>query len=583
MTIASACNRDLRMNRMIPNSLASEPVDGWRNRITQTQVALEWLTWCNHQLRQQALSQLTPEDLEAGDMMARAYPNHPHPAHRHHLQHVGNAGEYHVLGTTFTVDGFHYETNTIYEFHGCFWHGCPKCYPVRDEKHLRLCDRTMRDVNEKTQAKIATLLGKGYNVLEMWECQWSQLEQTHPDVQTYVDSLQFVEPLNPRDAFCRGRTNAIKLYHRVTLTKRSTTSTTRPCTRGSTKRASTQKAIPCSSQPGHTDIRDYFGIAQCQVIPPRGLYHPVLPHRHGGKLTFPLCAACVVEEMVKPPLERSYQRAHSNDERVLTGTWCTPELEKAVDLGYEVQYIYEVWHFPQVQEGLFRDCVNMWLKIKQEPSGWPDWVGDDETKRHQYIHDYYQNEGIQLDYDKIEHNPGLRALAKMMLNSMWGKFGQRQNKTQVKEFDNPPKFHSFLNTDTLDVRHVSVVNDDIVEVHYQLQEEDIPVSPNLNVFVACFTTCWARLRLYEALELLGQRVLYFDTDSVIYLEEPGQPNPPLGDYLGRFTSELEADVHITEFVSGGPKNYGYPTKNGKVECKGSVGSVSAGWQNPTEL
>ena len=568
MTIASACNRDLRMSRMIPNSLASEPVGGWRDQINKSRVVLEWLTWCDHQLRQQALSQLTPEDLEAEDRMARAYPSHPHPAHRHHLQHVGNAGEYHVPGTSFTVEGFHYETNTIYEFHGCFWHGCPKCYPVRDEKHLRLCDRTMRDVYEKTQAKIATLLGKGYSVLEVWECQWSQLKQTHPDVQTYVKSLQFVEPLNPRDAFCGGRTNAIKLYHRVTPDQKIHYIDYTSLYPWVNKTCVYPKGHPVFiSQPGHTDIRRYFGIAQCQVLPPRGLYHPVLPHRHGCKLTFPLCVACVEEEMVKPPLERSHQCAHSDDQRVLTRTWCTPELKKAVDLGYEVQYIYEVWHFPQVQEGLFRDYVNTWLKIKQVASGWPDWVGDNETKRQQYIHGYYQNEGIQLDHDKIKHNPGLRALAKMMLNSMWGKFGQRQNKTQVEEFNDPPKFHSFLNSDTLDVRHVSVVNDDIVEVHYQLQEEDIPVSPNLNVFVACFTTCWARLRLYEALELLGQRVLYFDTDSVICLEEPGQPNPPLGDYLGHFTSELKADDHITEFVSGAPTNYGYQTKNGKVECK----------------
>ena len=56
--------------------------------------------------------------------------------------------------------------------------------------------------------------------------------------------------------------------------------------------------------------------------------------------------------------------------------------------------------------------------------------------------------------------------------------------------------------------------------------------------LACFTTCWARLRLYEPLKLL-----------VIYLEEPGQRNPPLGDCLGQFTSELKADDHITEFVS----------------------------------
>jgi len=93
------------------------------------------------------------------------------------------------------------------------------------------------------------------------------------------------------------------------------------------------------------------------------------------------------------------------------------------------------------------------------------------------------------------------------------------------------------------------------------------VSPNLNIFVACFTTCWARLGLYEALELLGERVLYYDTDSVIYLEEEGQPNPVLGDYLGEFTSELDPDDTIEEFVSGGPKNYGNKTKNRHVECK----------------
>ena len=49
----------------------------------------EWLTWCDHQLRKQALDQLT-HDLEAHDMMARAYLDHPHPTQRHYFQHVGN-------------------------------------------------------------------------------------------------------------------------------------------------------------------------------------------------------------------------------------------------------------------------------------------------------------------------------------------------------------------------------------------------------------------------------------------------------------------------------------------------------------
>jgi len=57
------------------------------------------------------------------------------------------------------------------------------------------------------------------------------------------------------------------------------------------------------------------------------------------------------------------------------------------------------------------------------------------------------------------------------------------------------------------------------------------------------------------------------TDSVLYVEEEGQPSPVLGDYLGDFTSELDDDDYIEEFVAGGPKNYGYKTKQGKVECK----------------
>ena len=148
--------------------------------------------------------------------MARAYPDHPHPSQRHYIQHVGNAGEYHVPVTTFTVDGFCQENNTVYEFHGRFWHGCPKCFPVRNERRQRLCDRTMDDAYQKTHQIMEQLCTKGYRIEETWECEWDHLKQTRSEVQTYVDSLQFVESLNPLDAFCGGRTNVVKLYHHVT-------------------------------------------------------------------------------------------------------------------------------------------------------------------------------------------------------------------------------------------------------------------------------------------------------------------------------------------------------------------------------
>ena len=89
------------------------------------------------------------------------------------------------------------------------------------------------------------------------------------------------------------------------------------------------------------------------------------------------------EQLKKPLLERSAVCYHTEEQRTLTGTWCSPELQKAVELGYHIDYIYEVWQFDDTCEGLFEDYVNTWLKIKQEASGWPSWVGEDEEKRQQ--------------------------------------------------------------------------------------------------------------------------------------------------------------------------------------------------------
>lgn len=108
----------------------------------------------------------------------------------------------------------------------------------------------------------------------------------------------------------------------------------------------------------------------------------------------------------------------------------------------------------------------------------------------------------------------------------------------------------------------------MIEVVHDCIDDSIPTQVNINIFIACFTTCWARLKLYEALHHLQQQVLYFDTDSVIYKWKPNEPELPLGQYLGQFTNELD-DPHdyITEFAAAGPKNYGYRTMKGKTECK----------------
>ena len=64
-------------------------------------------------------------------------------------------------------------------------------------------------------------------------------------------------------------------------------------------------------------------------------------------------------------------------------------------------------------------------------------------------------------------------------------------------------------------------------------DDNVVPSNKTNIFVAAFTTAWVRLRLYEALDVLQQQVLYYDTDSVIYRWKPGRPSIPIGDFFGR--------------------------------------------------
>ena len=80
-------------------------------------------------------------------------------------------------------------------------------------------------------------------------------------------------------------------------------------------------------------------------------------------------------------------------------------------------------------------------------------------------------------------------------------------------------------------------------------EEEVEQNEETNIFIAIFTTAHARLKLYSALETLQERVLYYDTDSVIYKWRPGQVEIPLGVFLGEFTDEVEGDP-IIEFASG---------------------------------
>ncbi|MGB5440078.1 MAG: DNA polymerase, partial [Gammaproteobacteria bacterium] len=542
MTIASTTSIVYRQNFLPEKTIGLIPPGGYKITDSQSEVALIWLKYISES-----------ENVR--------------------IQHARNGGEKIItIGhRKISVDGYAEKNGKkiVYKFHGCRFHGCPRCFPNR-QLCIRNDPKTMEERYKATVQKSKLLKEAGYEVIELWKCHLEDMRKRNPSLDLFFSCAKIREPMDPRSAFFGGRTNATKLLHEFKNGEKG------------------HYVDVCSLYPttlmydefpvGHPKIitenfqritkrdKPYKGLIFCSIIPPSGLLHPVLPHRSLGKTTFPLCRTCV-ETHQKVPCK------HGSGDRELTGTWTHVELNKAVDLGYRVTQIHGVYHYEDwmkydgkdPKSGLFAEYILVFLKLKQEKTGWPSWVKT-EADQETYICNYEERMGIKLDPAEIEKNAGLRAVAKLFLNSFWGKFGQRENLLQQK-YVTPQEFFKLFHDPTVDLKSWEMIGgqdeDDesaTMLVRYTKKEDFIKPLSNTNVVIAAFVTAHARIRLYSYLEELQDRVLYFDTDSVFYTSKPGEKNLPTGDYLGDLTDELAEygdGSYVTEFISAGPKNYSY--------------------------
>jgi hypothetical protein len=144
-------------------------------------------------------------------------------------------------------------------------------------------------------------------------------------------------------------------------------------------------------------------------------------------------------------------------ERALTVTWVLDEIRLAVQHGYEVVEVHEVYGYQvttydtQTSDGgIFAQYINTFLKLKTEASRYPNWV-QCPAEEDRYISDFQVSEGILLDRDNIGPNPAKHGLAKLCLNSMWGKLTERNNRTRTKMITEHQELYRFLATPGIEV------------------------------------------------------------------------------------------------------------------------------------
>ena len=279
------------------------------------------------------------------------------------VKHALNGGEKKLTidDKTYKVDGFCEETNTVYEFYGGFWHGCPKCYRsnITNTKN----QKDMGTLNDLTVEKRDIIKNTGYNHVSTYECQLTKNKEFQKFVKSFTQEI--VEPLNPMDAIYGGRTNATKLLYN--FKENECGRYIDSCSLYPTVQYYQKYLIGHPTKIFNPEKRDtsWYSLIKCKVLPTKGLYHPVLPQRikvdNYDKLIFTLCKTCA-------ETRNQNKCEHSDNERSFIGTWTTDEVNKAIERGYKVIRTYEVWHFDKSTDDLFKGYIRRFMKIKLESS-----------------------------------------------------------------------------------------------------------------------------------------------------------------------------------------------------------------------
>ena len=117
---------------------------------------------------------------------------------RNFIQSRYNMGERFVAKYSYKVDGFCEETNTVYEFEGCFWYGCDACNVNRNaDGSLReihpIKNIPFSQIREATWEKKQALTAEGSRVVSIRECEWLRMRKQF-EIVSFLKTLKCVLP-----------------------------------------------------------------------------------------------------------------------------------------------------------------------------------------------------------------------------------------------------------------------------------------------------------------------------------------------------------------------------------------------------
>lgn len=316
-----------------------------------------------------------------------------------------------------------------------------------------------------------------------------------------------------------------------------------------------------------SDPEKHFGIWCITWECPKNLFHPVLVSYNADSLK------CI---------------ASLDDKDYIEHCSTSPEVIRALECGYKIKRVHRFDAYkksaPLWGDIMWRFYLRKMIYSRNQP---------DEDEFNKLVDDYEQEYGqvvgdmIRDTKGKWEKNAAKKTICKRDANCGWGKQCQEPNQGQnlVASFknDKPEILDLFQNLSAGAFKWggCTMLAEDKFIYRYEYDSKAMPDLHNFYLPAGLFVPAYGRLELLTQLNLLGDRVLYHDTDSIIYINDPKLYNIPQGNILGAWEREDIDAKHggIVEFVGMAPKTYALKAADGTTLVKAKGISLSTATSN----
>lgn len=151
--------------------------------------------WCTMQplptgpmIRRKADNHFLPQFSDIHGRMSLEWMSYLTKLQSIHIEHKFNVGEKKVGQHGIPVDGFCEATNTVYQFHGCLFHGCPlkDCNIVKNRTHNPVNGKLLTVLQKDTVLKEEYIKKLGFHLVTIYECRWQEFKKESQTCRSFI-------------------------------------------------------------------------------------------------------------------------------------------------------------------------------------------------------------------------------------------------------------------------------------------------------------------------------------------------------------------------------------------------------------